>query len=84
MPDTRIPRHLQFVESKIKDEVARYKIMAKDKSNRLMFNKDPVVFANPHPSEMGYEHPDPYYRSQKRRSASLRKKSPRKSMDDTN
>ena len=33
------------MQSKIKDHVAYFKAMAKDSSNRPMFNKDPIIYA---------------------------------------
>ena len=45
LPNTRKPRHLNNVQSKIKDHVAYFKAMAKDSSNRPMFNKDPIIYA---------------------------------------
>ena len=44
-------KKLKRVQSKIKHEVAMHKSMARDSANRMMFNKDPIVYANPHPAE---------------------------------
>jgi alpha-beta hydrolase superfamily lysophospholipase len=38
-------------QSKIKDHVAYFKNMSKNRRNRAIFNKDPQIFAKPHPSE---------------------------------
>lgn len=55
LPNTKLPRNLSMVESKIKGQVARFKAMAKDRANYPMFNKDPVVYAKPRPTDVDYD-----------------------------
>ena len=54
LPYCKMPKNLSNVQSKIKDQVAYFKTLSKDQGNRQMFNKDPIVYANPHPAEQDY------------------------------
>ena len=72
-----MPRKLANVESKIKDHVAYFKEMAKEKSNKPLFNKEPKVYYKEHPSDMGYDHESrPHDTTNKVKHASLRNRSP--------
>lgn len=42
-------------QSKIKDHVAYFKNMSKNRKNRDLFSKDPQIFAKPHPSEKHFD-----------------------------
>jgi len=48
----RQPYAVANAQSKIKDHVAYFKNMSKNRRNRDIFSKDPQIFAKPHPSEM--------------------------------
>ncbi len=54
--------------------MAYFKSLSKNQSNRQMFNKDPIVYANPHPTEQdyGYMSKNPANKT----NASLRVRSP--------
>jgi len=71
---------LSQVESKIKDNVAFWKHMRKEKANSGMFTKDPVIYANPHPEEgeqsyedlQGMHQPTPSTQDLRKREQELR------------
>ena len=67
------------MQSKIKDQVAYFKSLAKDKSNRQMFNKDPVVYANPHPEEQDFGYVGAHHPTNQK-NASLRVRSNQQSL----
>ena len=46
LPKTRLPKKLSKVQSKIKDHVAYFKQMARESTNRPMFNKEPIIYVN--------------------------------------
>jgi len=62
-------------KSKIKDHVAYFKNMSKNRRNREIFNKEPQIYAKPHPSEQQYD-PQIDTNSFKAKAAPLRRKSP--------
>lgn len=47
LPNVKLSKRLKRVQSKIKDQVEYFKTLARNDSNRHMFNKDPVVYAKP-------------------------------------
>ena len=71
---TKMSKRFGKVQSKIKDQVAYFKSLAKDQSNRQMFNKDPIVYANPHPAEQDYGYTGNHHPSVQK-NASLRVRS---------
>ena len=75
LPNVKSSKRLSKVQSKIKDQVAYFKSLAKDNSNRQMFNKDPIVYANPHPNEADYGYTGVGHPSNQK-NASLRMRSP--------
>ena len=68
-------RKLSQVESKIKDHVAYYKGLARDRTNYQMFNKDPIVYVGAHPEERDYGYSSKHPAGQA--NASLRVRSPK-------
>lgn len=51
LPKVQKPHNVINAKSKIKDHVAYFKNMSKSRRNKEIFNKEPQIFAKPHPSE---------------------------------
>jgi hypothetical protein len=51
----RKPHYVAKAESKIKDHVAFFKDMKRDKTNAKMFDKEPVIFFKNRPTDYDYD-----------------------------
>jgi hypothetical protein len=51
----RKPHYVTNAESKIKDHVAFFKDMKRDKTNAKMFDKEPVIFFKNRPTDYDYD-----------------------------